>query len=600
MSQSQILILGLLAATCALFLWARWRHDVVAVASLLAAVFCGLVPMNEAFAGFSHPAVISVACILILSKALEESGAIDIAARRLIPGDRLGFTGTVAVLCVLVATLSAFMNNVGALALLMPLALRIAARQGQPGGRYLMPLAFASLLGGMTTLIGTPPNLIVSSYRTQDGNNGFAMFDFAEVGVAVALSGILVLILGARFLVPARERAGADSFEIGAYLTEARVLPHSRLVGRTLAEAEQALQAADAQILGLIRNRVRLMAPNMDRSILANDILLIEAEMMQLAPLLGGTGLALAAAEGGATDNGTSTGARPTNPLDLSTLAELVVLPTSSCVGRSAAELHLRSVYGINLLAISRQGQRSTTRLRTTRFRAGDVLLLQGTPKRVAEFAAASGCVPLAGRDLRFPDPARALRATAIMVGALALAASGIVPTALAFAAGALIAVMGRSLPLRQIYEAVDWPVIVMLGALIPVAGAMDSTGAADAVAKWVITTFASDDPVIALVLLLCITMTLTDFMNNAATAAIMCPIAIGIAEQYGVSADPFLMAIAIGASCSFLTPIGHQNNTLILGPGGFRFGDYWRLGLPLEIIVVLVAVPMLLWVWPL
>jgi di/tricarboxylate transporter len=596
---SQILILGLLAATCGLFLWARWRHDVVAVASLLAALLCGLVPMGEAFAGFSHPAVISVACILILSKALEESGAIDIAARRLIPGDRLGFTGTVAVLCVLVAALSAFMNNVGALALLMPVALRMAARQGQPGGRYLMPLAFASLLGGMTTLIGTPPNLIVSSFRTQDGQQGFGMFDFSEVGLAVALSGILVLILGSRFLVPARERAGADSFEIGAYLTEARVLPQSRLVGRTLAEAEQALQAADAQILGLIRNRVRLMAPNMDRTIHAEDILIIEAEILHLAPLLGGTGLALAEARAGGQDTALTTNASKAT-LDLSTLAELVVLPGATCSGRSAAELHLRSVYGINLLAISRQGQRSTTRLRTTGFRPGDVLLLQGAPDRVAEFAAASGCVPLADRELRLPDPARALRATLIMASALAVAASGIVPTAVAFAAGALIAVIARSLPVRQIYEAVDWPVIVMLGALIPVAGAMDSTGAADAVAKWGISTFASEDPVIALVLLLCITITLTDFMNNAATAAVMCPIAIGIAGQYGVSADPFLMAVAIGASCSFLTPIGHQNNTLILGPGGFRFGDYWRLGLPLEITVVIVAVPMLLWVWPL
>ncbi len=599
MTSSQILILGLLAATCGLFLWARWRHDVVAVASLLAAVFCGLVPMGEAFQGFSHPAVISVACILILSKALEESGAIDIAARRLLPGDRFGFTGTVAVLCVLVATLSAFMNNVGALALLMPVALRMAARQGQPGGRYLMPLAFASLLGGMTTLIGTPPNLIVSSFRTQEGQQGFGMFDFSEVGVAVALSGILVLILGSRFLVPARERAGADSFEIGAYLTETRVLPQSRLAGRSLAEAEQALQAADAQILGLIRNRVRLMAPNMDRTILAEDILIIEAEILHLAPLLGGTGLELAEARAGSQDAGPSTNATKTT-LDLSTLAELVVLPSATCSGRSAAELHLRSVYGINLLAISRQGQRSTTRLRTTGFRPGDVLLLQGAPDRVAEFAAASGCVPLADRELRLPDPARALRATLIMASALAVAASGIVPPAVAFAAGALIAVIARSLPLRQIYEAVDWPVIVMLGALIPVAGAMESTGAADAVAQWGIATFASENPVIALVLLLVITITLTDFMNNAATAAVMCPIAIGIAGQYGVSADPFLMAVAIGASCSFMTPIGHQNNTLILGPGGFRFGDYWRLGLPLEITVVVVAVPMLLWVWPL
>jgi di/tricarboxylate transporter len=281
-------------------------------------------------------------------------------------------------------------------------------------------------------------------------------------------------------------------------------------------------------------------------------------------------------------------------------LVELAVLPGSALVGRSATDVRMRTRFGINLLAVSRQGQRAMTRLRTLSMRAGDVLLVQGVPEALAEFAADFGCVPLAERALRIPDRRQALIASAIMAGAIAAAAFGLVPAAIAFAAGVLAAAGLRLVPPRKIYEAIDWPVIVLLGALIPVAGAMATTGAADMIARLLLDGAAQGHGVLALALILVVTMTLSDFMNNAATAAVMCPIAIGAAARLGASADPFLMAVAIGASCAFLTPIGHQNNTLILGPGGFRFGDYWPLGLPLEIVVMAVAVPMLLLMWPL
>jgi di/tricarboxylate transporter len=631
MTNEQVLILGILMAAVAMFLWGRWRHDMVAASALLACVFVGLVPVDQAFAGFGHPAVITVACILVLSRALQDSGAVDALARRVLPSGA-GPTVSIAALAALAALLSGFMNNVGALALLMPVALQIAVKQGLPPGRVLMPLAFGSILGGMTTLIGTPPNLIVSSFRAQQSGSSFAMFDFTPVGLAVAGVGLLFVALIGWRLVPARKRADSESFETGAYLTEARVTSESKAVGLRLREAEAALEESGAQIVGLVRNEVHVNAPHPGRMIRRGDILVIEAEADSLSAALSSLGLKLeedrpdaarALAEGGEqgaaaddqerdpddsmADDAAEAGEQEPEsrrdrggPSDEVVLTELAVLPASSLVRRSASDILLRSRYGINLLAVSRQGQRSTARLRTLAIEAGDVLLMQGPPEALAEFASNHGCVPLAERAVRIPDRHRALLSSLIMAAAIAGAAFGLLPAAVAFAAGVLASMVLRTVPPRSVYDAIDWPVIVLLGALIPVAAAMETSGAADLIARLLLENLAQGNALWALVLLLVVTMTLSDLMNNAATAAVMCPIALGAANQLGVSADPFLMAVAIGASCAFLTPIGHQNNTLILGPGGFRFGDYWRLGLPLELIVVAVSVPMLLWIWPL
>ncbi|MCP5475830.1 MAG: SLC13 family permease [Rhodanobacteraceae bacterium] len=621
MSSSQILIFALVLAAGVLFMWGRWRHDMVAIAVLLAAVMLGLVAPAVAFSGFGHPAVISVACVLILSKGLQDSGAVNLIARYLLPGKDAGYLSSVAALTLLGAALSAFMNNVGALALLMPVALQMAERQQRSAGQLLMPLAFGSILGGMVTLVGTPPNLIVSGFRAELGGSGFAMFDFTPVGLAVAAAGLVLVIFTARYLVPSRERAGADSFEIGTYLTETRVLPNSKLVGKQLREIEAALEPADGQIVGLIRNQVRLTAPNMRRTVLAGDILIIEADMAALTRVLGELGLVLEEAhvKSGKSDSASAEGQEAEDPVDAKAedtvevkptaesrsseapqLAELVLLPHSSYARRSATDLSLRTRFGINLLAISRQGRRSTARLRTMTFKPGDVLLVQGSAEAIADFATASDSAPLATRSINLPDRRRAWTAALILAASIGAAASGLLAAHIAFAAGALASMFLSTVPARAVYEAVDWPVIVMLAALIPVAGALQTTGAADMLAHTLLDRVAQGHPALALTLILVVTMTLSDFMNNAATAAIMCPIAIGVAAQLGVSTDPFLMAVAVGASCAFLTPIGHQNNTLILGPGGFHFGDYWRLGLPLELVIVLVSVPTLLWVWPL
>ncbi|WP_417806137.1 SLC13 family permease [Thalassospira lucentensis] len=668
MDTPQIMILSVLLGTVALFLWGRWRHDMVAMASLLVCVVLGLVSTENAFVGFGHPAVITVACILILSSALQKSGAVDTLTRAVLPQSAGPFV-TMAALSLLAAILSAFMNNVGALALLMPVALQMANKQDLPPGKILMPLAFGSILGGMTTLIGTPPNLIVSGFRANLNGSGFSMFDFSPVGIAVAVAGLAFVILFGRFLVPTRERAGAEGFETGSYLTEARITDDSKSVGMLLRDMNRELEKDDAQVIGLIRNERRIPAPSPYRELRPHDVLLIEAEPEGLAGALSGLELTLEAewrdAEAKAaekerekqreqqakaqeseqnaeisadpadiedTDNNGNSGKsgdaaskdadtttddaeaesvapeeaatkpetkKPVQSDDIS-LIEVAVLPNAPFMGRSAADVRIRSRYGINLLAISRRGQRSMSRLRTMKMQAGDVLLMQGPPEGIYEFSNQMGCAPLAERALHLGDKTQALKATGIMAIAILLAAFGILPAAISFALGVLAALLVGVISPRTLYDAVDWPVVVLLAALIPVANAMESTGSADLIARFLLETVAQGSAPLALALILIVTMTLSDFMNNAATAAVMCPIAIGSAAQLDASSDPFLMAVAIGASCAFLTPIGHQNNTLILGPGGFRFSDYWRLGLPIEIIVVAVAVPMLLWVWPL
>lgn len=638
MTFPQMMIFGILALTMGLFLWGRLRHDVVALAALMACVVTGLVPAADAFAGFGHPAVITVACVLVLSYGLQQSGAVDRLARNILPRNA-GRVATLGALMGLGALLSGFMNNVGAMALLMPIAMQVSGRLDLTPGQVLMPLAFGTILGGMTTLVGTPPNLIVSGFRADAGLEHFGMFDFAPVGVSVAVLGVIfVVFLGWR-LVPARKASSAEGFETGAYLTEVRVPARAKAIGMTLRQIETDMAGADAQIVGLIRNEVKMIAPHGGRRVREGDILMLEADVDGLAEALSAFGIKLeeqgsssdradaddkaqtakaqdaadrgkdakaAKSAGKGKDSKTDTaeedgdddesGRREDDIL----LRELAVLPGSSLVGRSASDMHLRSRYGLNLLAVAREGRRPRARLRTLKLKSGDLLLMQGPADVLADFANETGCVPLGDRDLRIPDARMAVLSTAIMGGAIALVTFGVLPAAAAFALGVLVSMVVRTVPPREVYTAIDWPVIVLLAALIPVAGAMEQTGAADVLARVLVDTVAQGNAIAALAVILVVTMFLSDVMNNAATAAVICPIALGIAATLGVNPDSFLMAVAIGASCAFLTPIGHQNNTLILGPGGFRFGDYWRLGLPLEALVVAVSLPLLLIVWPL
>jgi di/tricarboxylate transporter len=618
MTTAQILIFSILVATMALFVWGRFRHDIVALMALMACVVGGLVPTVDAFAGFGHPAVITVACVLILSQGLQNTGAVDWLARAVLPREA-GRLTSMAALMGLGALLSGFMNNVGAMALLMPIAVQVSGRLDLTPGQVLMPLAFGTILGGMTTLIGTPPNLIVSGFREEAGLGSFAMFDFAPVGVAVALVGVTFVALIGWRLVPARKSSAEDGFDTEAYLTEVRVPEDSKAVGLSLRAFEHEVEDSEVQIVGLVRNEVRMIAPHGGRRIRADDILALKADVDSLAEALSVFDIKLEAQEPSdarktkssksaeaSDDEGKNAKVTKADDDDSSkrgediVLRELVVLPGSTIVGRSANDLRLRTRYGLNLLAISREGRPPKARLRTLNLKSGDLLLMQGPSEVMADFINDTGCVPLGERELRIPDKRMAIIAGAIMLGSVGVVTLGLLPAAAAFTLGVIVSMLLRTVPPRQVYTAIDWPVIILLAALIPVAGAMQTTGAADLLARFLVDTVAQGNAIAALAVVLITTMFLSDVMNNAATAAVLCPIAIGIAATLGVNPDSFLMAVAIGASCAFLTPIGHQNNTLILGPGGFGFGDYWKLGLPLEVLVVAVSIPLLLIVWPL
>jgi len=601
-----MLVFSILGATMGLFLWGRLRHDVVALAALLASVIAGLVPAGAAFAGFGHPAVITVACVLILSQGLQNTGAVDWLARSVLPREA-GRTAGMLALMGLGAALSGFMNNVGAMALLMPVAVQLSDRLDLTPGQVLMPLAFGTILGGMTTLIGTPPNLIVSGFRAEAGLGQFSIFDFAPIGATVSVIGVIFIVLVGWRLVPVRTSVTGEGFDTGAYLSELYVPEKSKAVELTLRGFEREIEDSGAQIVGLVRNKVRMTAPHGGRRIRAGDILVVAAEVEALAEALSVFGIEMvdppAEAPKGdreGQDAAEDEDAQAHSDSEEIVLRELAILPGSTIVGRSAKDMKLRTRYGLNLLALSRAGRQPRSRLRTVALKSGDLLLVEGASDAVTGFINDTGCVPLGARDLRIPDKRMAAAAGAIMLGAIGIVTFGLLPAAVAFALGVLVSMVVRTVPLRQVYTAIDWPVIVLLAALIPVAGAMQSTGAADLLARMLVDTIAMGNPVAALVVVLVTTMFLSDVMNNAATAAVLCPIALGISATLGVNPDSFLMAVAIGASCAFLTPIGHQNNTLILGPGGFRFGDYWRLGLPLEVLIVTISVPLLLVVWPL
>lgn len=585
----QIILYAVLLLTLGLFAWGKWRYDIVALIALLILSVTGVVPAAEAFGGFAHPAVITVAAVLSVSRGLQNSGLVDVLAEGM-RGVR-SLVGQLAALTALVTVCSGFMNNVGALALLMPIAIRMARRTGHAPSMLLMPLAFGSLLGGMTTLIGTPPNIIIANFRTQTGAEPFGMFAFTPVGVGVAAVGLAFIVLLGWRLIPRRQQpmSAEDLFKIAEYLSELRVPEESKLIGKTIHHLEMEAEAA-VTVLGIIRNDERLLGPASFEILRANDIVIVAANSDDLGKLMQANRLELVAD-------------KPPDELlasDETRLIEAIIAPGSSLKGKTVESLDLRWRYGLNLVAVARQGQNLRQRLKQIRFAIGDILLLQGPEKSLHEALSELGCLPLAERHLKLGQSRRLLMAVGLFSAGISLAALGLLPVQVAFALVAVAMVLTGLLSLKDAYAAIDWPIIVLLGAMIPVGGALQTTGAAEAIAGQLLEWGRALPPAATLGLLLVGTMFLSDLINNAAAAVLAAPIALSLASGLQVSPDPFLMGVAVGASCAFLTPIGHQSNALVMVPGGYRFGDYWRLGLPLEILIVAVGLPLILWWWPL
>ncbi len=588
----QGLLFGLLGLLVALLVWGRIRYDIVAFGTLMIAVLVGLVPAGEAFAGFGHPATITVALVLVASRVLADTGATEALARAVLPfakrtSSHVGVLGGVG------ALLSGFMNNVGTLALLMPMAIDTAKKAKRSPATILMPLSFATILGGLLTLIGTPPNLIVSTIRAEQLDAPFRMFDFTPVGGAVALVGVVfVALLGWR-LVPSREDGDSSEtglFDLENYLAEVRVPKGSAAEGMTLAKLYEKLGDSDLQVVGRLRRGKRTSPLPRSADFRASDRLLLEGTPEEIDEAVAEFGLKLGEGEGKA---GLLKG-------EETELREGLIQTGSRCIGRTAAQMRFVGRYRVNLLGVSRQGRTYRGRLRDFRFGAGDVLLLHGEAGDLDDATLQLGLLPLAERGLTFGLKENGPWVIGLFAAAVAAASLGVAPIAVTLGAAiAIMAISGLVAPSR-LYEGIDWPVIVLLGSLMPIGGALQTTGATGTIAGAILSVGGAWPAWVVLALVLVVTMTLSDVLNNAATAIVMAPIGIALAESLEANPDAFLMAVAIGASCAFLTPVGHQNNALILGPGGYRFGDYWRMGLPLELVVCAVAVPMILLVWPL
>lgn len=593
LTPDQVYIGVVLGAALGLFVWGRWRYDLVALGALLAVVFRGLTPMERAFEGFAHPAVVTVAAVLVLSKGLLNAGVVDLLARGL---TRIGSHPVVhrAVLTLAVAVCSGFMNNVGSLALLMPVAIWLSRRNGYSPSRLLMPLAFGSLLGGMTTLIGTPPNMIVASYRVEAGGAPFGMFAFLPVGAGVMCLGVVALAALSGWLVPERVNAETKEhlFAIEEYLSEVRIPQDSRFVGETLHQLERGFpDDAEITVVGIVRGETRRLAPSLYTVLQADDILQVEATSEDLQTFLQQSRLVL--------EEDRATGGSPLASEDV-VLREAVVFQNSELIGKSVRQVSLRDRYGVNLLAVARQGHRLRERLSRIRFVMGDILLLQGSEEALRAAIQELGCLPLAERGLGLPRSRRLWPSAVIFAAGLAVTATGLAPVQIALTTAAVGMVLAGVLTLREAYEAIDWPILVLLGAMMPVGAAFDSCGAAGVLAAGVVHVSQEAGAVAVVPLMLAATMLLSNVVNNAAAAVLMAPIAVEAAQALQVSVDPLLMGVAVGASAAFLTPIGHQSNTLVMEPGGYRFSDYWRLGLPLSLLVIVAATVLILYVWPL
>lgn len=593
MTLDQMTIVGLIAAALALFVWDRWRYDVVAFSVLLTAVVLGLVPAREAFSGFGHPATITVAAILVLSHTLARTGASEILAR-IIERSARGMARHIAVLAGLGALMSSVMNNVAALGLLMPAAIQTTLKTKYHAGAVLMPLSFATILGGLITLLGTPPNIIIAAFRAKVTGEPFGMFDFTPVGILVAGIGVAFLAVSARFLIPTRrllQDATRDHMGIDKFVTEATVVKGTDAVGMTRGELRMLATDCDVLIVNIIRRGRRMAKLPQGDGLKVGDKLLLESSSEGLDRLTTAMDLKV----------GTMKGTKSENMIDEDMdLAEAVVRPGSRMIGRELMSLRLRSRYDTDILAVSRQGRAFRGRMGQFKFRPGDLVLFYGPRDHMPDLMARMGCLTLQER-IQFGEASHrhARMAIAIFAAAVALATFNIMPITIALGLAAVAMVVLNILPVREIYDGIDWPVVVLIGALIPVGDAFDATGTTGLIAQGILDSPLPLNPLAVLTLLMAVTMALSAVLNNAATAVIMGPVALTLSQRLGVDPDPMLMGVAVAASCAFVTPIGHQNNALVMGPGGYAFGDYWRLGLPLQGVVLVVAVPAILLFWP-
>ncbi|SLN31656.1 potassium transporter peripheral membrane component [Falsiruegeria litorea R37] len=589
MTTDQIILFSLFGLVFAFLLWGRFRYDLVAFSALMLGVVLGVVPVADAFSGFGHPATIVVALVLVVSAGLVRSGAVFLITRTLVDASR-GLGAHIALMGGIGAVLSAFMNNVAALALLMPVDIQTARKAGRVPGLSLMPLSFATILGGMATLIGTPPNIIIASIRAEAVGEPFAMFDFAPVGGIAAIAGLIFVALIGWRLIPTRGDDQEHAEALAQYIAELTVPEDSPHIGKRLAELDETAEKTDVAILGLIRDGKRRYGRAANAILRAGDALVLEAVPEALDEFR--TALNLDFSDSRRQEVLKAAG-------DGLEVIEVVATEHSRITGKTSQSIGLAWRQSTVLMGISRQGKRITKQVRKTQVEAGDILLLMVPRDRGPDVTEWLGCLPLAERGLSVTANEKVWLAIGLFAAAVIAASVGLLYLPIALGLVVVGYVLTKILPIAEIYDHIEWPVVVLLGSMIPLGAALESSGGTELIAGSLISLTNGLPAWAILTVLMVVTMTLSDVLNNTATTIVAAPVGIQMANTLGVSPDPFLMAVAVAASAAFLTPIGHKNNTLILGPGGYRFGDYWRMGLPLEVLVVAVSIPSILVFWP-
>ncbi|MET3780058.1 di/tricarboxylate transporter [Brevundimonas sp. 1080] len=591
MTLQQGLAFGLVGLTIGAFIWGRFRYDLVAVVALVAGLAIGIIPAEAAFDGFKNDVTVIIACALIVSAAFARSGVIELAMRRVMPLLKTE-RSQVPVLTGAVTLLSMATKNVGALAIMMPVALQVARQTKSSPSRLLMPMAFGAMAGGMVTLVGTAPNIIVAEVRQGIVGEPFAMFDYAPVGLALTLIALAFLAFGYRLLP--RDRQGATSMSAAlaanAYATEVRA-PEGWAPGSMTVSALAALGDDEVKIMALIRSGKRRLSPRGNVVVKAGDALLIEGEQQALEGFVSRAQMNLI---------------RDDRPVPIATaseeiaIVEAVIGRNSPLQGQSVRSSDLYGQHGINLLGVSRSGFQLTQHLRTAKLAPGDIILLQGAEQALPVALRALDLLPLAERQVQLGSVRRRFMPAVVLACAMTLVGLGLVPVAVAFFGAAVVIVALGGLKMREAYAALDGPLLVLIAALIPVSDAIQSTGGSDLIAGLLRHVFTGLPGVVAITGVMLASMAVTPFLNNAATVLIVAPIGATLAKQLGYNPDPFLMAVAVGAACDFLTPIGHQCNTLVMGPGGYKFSDYPRLGAPLSALVLVTGPSLILLFWPL
>jgi di/tricarboxylate transporter len=587
----QGLAFGLVGLTIVAFIWGRFRYDLIALGALVLGLAVGVIPAEAAFDGFRNDVTVIIAAALVVSAAFARSGIVELALKRLLPLLKTERSQT-PVLTVAVTLLSMVTKNVGALAIMMPVALQLSRRTGSSPSRILMPMAFGAMAGGMVTLVGTAPNIIVAEVRADMLGEPFGMFDYAPVGLALTAIALGFLAFGYRLLPTDRKGAVGmgEALAANGYATEARA-PDDWTHATPTIKALTALGEGEVRVLALIRGGKRSTALRGNRKVEPGDVLLIEGGPSALEGFIAASNLQLVREN------------RPValeQPTDEVQVIEAVIGRNSPLAGQSVRAADLYGQYGVNLIGVSRSGYELTQKLRSAKLQAGDVILLQGGEAGLPTALQALDLLPLAEREVRLGSVRKRFLPAVVLAIAMTLVGFGVVPVAIAFFGAAVVIVALGGLKMREAYAALDGPLLILIAALIPVSDAIQQTGGADLIAGALSGLFSNLPGVLAVGGLMLASMAVTPFLNNAATVLIVAPIGATLATQLGYNPNAFLMAVAVGAACDFLTPIGHQCNTLVMGPGGYRFGDYSRLGAPLSLLVLLAGPPLILLFWPL